>query len=112
LRLSAALAAFLEKTVMMRIHVNAQTEEPNPFRLQAHALFESAFAAEQDLASGAYHPMPWQTAREGVQGPGYLAGRSRKTGGIGNITVRDYPSPRNAPHLCQHRAKHAGRLRS
>lgn len=91
--------------MMVRSHVDAQTVENDSFRFQAHALFETGLATEQDFTAGADHALPGHAARL-VQRPRDLARRAGETRGIRDVAVGRHLSFRNAAHLAQDQVEH------
>ncbi len=77
---------------MMRIHIDAQSYERDALLLKTHPLFESMFAAEQNLSTGADNALPRHAWDGHMQSPCHLAGHAGITGGIRNVAVGCYPS--------------------
>lgn len=87
------------------LHIDAQAVKDDSFGLEAHALFESGFAAKQDFTAGANHALPRHSIGL-VQRPGDLAGGAGESGGIGDVAVGRDLAFWNPPDLAQDQIEH------
>jgi hypothetical protein len=85
--------------VVVGFHVDAEADEFDAFRLEAHALFETVFAGEEDFASGADYTLPRDGASAAVQCPCDLARVAGISGAVGDIPVRGHFAARDAADL-------------
>ena len=71
----------------MPLHVHTQSDEGDAFALQKESLLRAFYSRQQDLAGGAYDPLPGEYATRTVQRPHHLPRRAGKTGGVGDVAV-------------------------
>lgn len=81
---------------MVGIHVHAKPYKGYALLLEAHALLEAVFSAEEYLASGADDALPWHSRSRSMQSPCDLARHAGKPGGVSNVSVRGDPTARDA----------------
>jgi len=87
------------------LHINAQSDELDAFLLEAHALFESGFAVQENLPICADDALPRNSARA-VECPGDLAGGAGKSGGVGDVSVSGDLAAGYATYLREHLLEH------
>ncbi len=90
----------------MGAHIHLEADEVDALVLQAHALVEGEFAAEQDAAVSADDALPGDAGPGLVQRPGDLAGGAGITGGIGDVSVGGDLAPGNAADDGEHAVEH------
>ena len=83
---------------MVVLHVDAQAVELDAFGLEAHTLFETVFAGEEDFAAGTYDALPGNGASGAVQSPCGLTGSAGESCGIGDVPVGGDLAARDAGH--------------
>lgn len=89
----------------MQIHADPAAVESHPFNFQSQTLFSTFFSRKGDSATGAHHAMPWQSICP-LECPYGLTRRTRESGSLSHLAVRDHRSPR---HPGYHRSKQCKR---
>lgn len=92
----------------MVLHVDAKADELDAFGLEAHALFESVLAGEENLASGADDALPRDSGTGTVEGPCGLTGRAGESGSVSDVSVGGDLALRDTTDPGEDLLKHVG----
>jgi hypothetical protein len=97
------------KFVLMKIHADALAPKSDAFALQPHLLFKPGFTWQADVASGAKHAVPRESARR-TQRPHYLASSAGKSRSRGDLAVSGYLALRDFQNDGTNLGEHAFRI--